>query len=274
VGAAAEQWRRQLAAWEIPAEILAAVEESPWVLPRSVFVRRAANATAAPEGPSYARAWEALDPPGAVLDVGPGGGAASLPLAARTTHLTGVDTDEPMLEAFAAEAPRRGLECTAINGRWPDVAAEVPAADVVVCHHVFYNVADLPAFASALTSHARRRVVVELTAEHPLVRLNPLWRHFHGIDRPAGPTADDAVAVLNEAGIGPRAQRWQRPAATAYATFAELVEVTRRRVCLPMSRSAEVEAVLRDMGADETRPDLGSSGRDMVTLWWPGRAGP
>ena len=270
--AAAERWRRDLAAWEIPAQILTAAEVSPWVLPRTLFVRRAADATATPEGPSYDRAWEVLDPPGTVLDVGPGGGAASLPLASRTTHLAGVDTDAQLLERFATEAAKAGVPCDPVIGRWPDVASQVRPADVVVCHHVFYNVPDLPAFATELTAHARRRVVVELTAEHPLVRLNPLWKHFHGIDRPARPTADDALAVLTEAGIDAHLQRWRRPDVTAYETFAELVDVTRRRLCLPASRAADVAAALREQGADETRPDLGAAGRDLVTLWWPGAA--
>ena len=63
-------WRRDLAGWAIPEEITAAVTESPWVLPRQVFARRADRVRAAPAGPSFERAWAALDPPGSVLDVG------------------------------------------------------------------------------------------------------------------------------------------------------------------------------------------------------------
>lgn len=268
--AAAERWRRELAAWAIPDEILAAAEESPWVLPPGLFARRAQVAADAPQGPSYERALEALEPPGSVLDVGPGGGAASLPLAERTTHLSGVDTDEQMLQQFAASAAQRGLPCDPFLGRWPDIADQVPAADVVVCHHVLYNVPDLAEFATQLTAHARRRVVVELTAAHPLVRLNALWRHFHNVERPEGPTAEDALAVLREAGIYARAERGHRADATTYASFGELVAMTRQRLCLPRSRAGELESVLRAMGADESHPELGSSGRDLVTAWWPG----
>lgn len=267
---AAERWRRELAAWAIPDEILAAAEESPWVLPHGLFAHRARVAADAPQGPSYERALEALEPPGSVLDVGPGGGAASLPLAERTTHLSGVDTDEQMLQQFAASAAQRGLPCDPFLGRWPDIADQVPAADVVVCHHVLYNVPDLAEFATQLTAHARRRVVVELTAAHPLVRLNSLWRHFHNVERPEGPTAEDALAVLREAGIYARAERWHRADATTYVSFDELVDMTRQRLCLPRSRAGELESVLRAMGADESHPELGSSGRDLVTAWWPG----
>ena len=270
MAAAAERWRRELAAWAIPDEILAAAEESPWVLPPGLFARRAQIAADAPQGPSYERALEALEPPGSVLDIGPGGGAASLPLAARTTHLSGVDTDEQMLQQFAASAAQRGLPCDPFLGRWPDIADQVPAADVVVCHHVLYNVPDLAEFATQLTAHARRRVVVELTAAHPLVRLNDLWRHFHTVERPEGPTAEDALAVLREAGIYARAERWHRADATTYVSFDELVDMTRQRLCLPRSRAGELESVLRAMGADESHPELGSSGRDLVTAWWPG----
>ncbi len=270
MAAAAERWRRELAAWAIPDEILAAAEESPWVLPPGLFVRRAQVAADAPQGPSYERALEALEPPGSVLDIGPGGGAASLPLAARTTHLSGVDTDEQMLQEFAASAAQRGVPCDPFLGRWPDIADQVPAADVVVCHHVLYNVPDLTEFATQLTAHARRRVVAELTAAHPLVRLNDLWRHFHNVERPEGPTAEDALAVLREAGIYARAERWHRADATTYVSFGELVDMTRQRLCLPRSRAGELESVLRAMGADESHPELGSSGRDLVTAWWPG----
>ena len=267
---AAERWRRELAAWAIPDEILAAAEESPWVLPHGLFAHRARVAADAPQGPSYERALEALEPPGSVLDVGPGGGAASLPLAERTTHLSGVDSDEQMLQQFAALAARRGLPYDAFLGRWPDIADQVPVADVVVCHHVLYNVPDLAEFATQLTAHARRRVVVELTVSHPLVRLNALWRHFHNVERPEGPTAEEALAVIREAGIHARAERWHRADATTYVSFDELVDMTRQRLCLPRSRAGELESVLRAMGVDERHPELGSSGRDLVTAWWPG----
>jgi hypothetical protein len=162
------------------------------------------------------------------------------------------------------------LPCDTFLGRWPDIADQVPVADVVVCHHVFYNVPDLADFATQLTAHARRRVVVELTAAHPLVRLNTLWRHFHDVERPEGPTAEDALSVLSEAGIQPDAERWHRADTPTYVSFDELVDMTRKRLCLPRSRAGELESVLRAMGADESHPDIGSSGRDLVAAWWPG----
>ncbi len=267
------QWQENLAGWAIPAHITGAVPDSPWVLPRQVFARRADRLSQAPAGPSYQRAWAALDPPGSVLDVGAGAGAACLPLAPRTTALTAVDTDPGMLDLLAERARAAGLDPQLRVGPWPEVAAQAAAADVVTCHNVLYNVPDLEPFLAALTGHARRQVVIELTTAHPLTSLNPLWLRFHGLERPNGPTARDVLAILDAMGLRAGHTEWNRPAEADYATVRELAEVTRRRLCLPAERAAEVEAALRDTGLGGGQAtDLGTAGRAVVTIWWEGSA--
>jgi SAM-dependent methyltransferase len=268
-----DRWRGDLAAWAIPEHITSAVSDSPWVLPRQIFARRADRLTLAPAGESYERAWAALAPSGTVLDVGAGAGAACLPLAPRTTSLTAIDTDPEMLRLLADRAQAVGLGAQTILGRWPDVAADVPPADVVTSHHVLYNAADLGPFLAALTTHARRMVVVECAACHPLTSLNDLWLTFHGLKRPAGPTAADVLEILDAMGIQTEHTEWTRPAEADYQSMDELVEVTRRRLCLPSERSEDVRNALVDLGVDPMRPgDLGSSGRQVVTIWWEGSA--
>jgi SAM-dependent methyltransferase len=269
-----DRWQAELAAWAIPEHITAAVSESPWVLPRQVFARRADRLAAAPAGPSYEREWAALDPAGTVLDVGSGAGAASLPLLSRCTGLTAVDTDGGMLELLGERADRAGVRAKLVQGTWPDVAEPAGVADVVACHHVTYNVGAIGPFLAALTTAARRSVVVEMTATHPLTSLNELWLRFHGLRRPDGPTAADMLAILAALGIEARHVSWKRQGGPDYASFAELTDVTRRRLCLPPERAQDVARALTDAGADPSRPvDLGSSGRDVVTIWWPGTAG-
>ena len=264
-----DRWREDLAAWAIPEHITAAVADSPWVLPRQVFARRADRLRRDPGGPSFERAWEALDPPGSVLDVGSGAGAACLPLAPRITALTAVDADDEMLSLLAGRAREAGLAARTVHGRWPDVGGQVGPADVVTCHHVVFNVPDLGPFLEALTGHARRRVVIETAAAHPLTSLNPLWLRFHGLRRPEGPTAADTIGILAAMGHDPRHTGWSRPAGADYGSMAELVEVTRRRLCLPPERAGEVAEALTDLSVDPAHPvDLGSSGREVVTIWW------
>lgn len=255
-------WAAWLDEWAVPPAILDGVEESPWVLPRQVFSGRADRQIAEPSGPSYQALADALAQPGTVLDVGAGAGAGSLPLSGRVpvTAITAVDNDEDLLAEFAARADRLGVTARTAHGWWPDVADDVEPADVVVAAHVFYNIRDLGPFVTALTTHARRLVVVELTDQHPLSGLNPLWQRFHGITRPARPTADDCIAALHEAGIEPRVTRWSRQAEFEYASFDDQVEVTRRRLCLPAGAMPEVAVALREMPTP--------AGRQLVTLTW------
>ncbi len=267
------QWHDDLAAWAIPEDILAAATDSPWVLPRQVFARRADRVSASPSGLSFELAWAALEPPGSVLDVGAGAGAACLPLLPRLTALTAADTDPEMLRLLAQRAAAGGIEPHLIAGSWPQTAAAAGPADLVTCHHVSYNVPDIQPFLAALSASARRRVVIEITATHPLASLNELWLKFHGLRRPSGPAAADLVAILTAMGIRVRHRAWRRPGGRDYASFDELTDVSRRRLCLPPERAAEVAAALTAAGVDPARPvDLGSSGRDVVTIWWDGRA--
>ncbi len=260
-GPAARRWADGLAGWAIPAEILDRAPSSPWVLPLPLFAAR--DDAAEQDGPSHRRARAALPATGgSVLDVGCGGGRATFALVPPATIVTGVDEKPQMLQSFAAAAAARGLQHREFLGQWPQVAADVPGADVVVCHHVAYNVAGLAAFALALGAHAHHRVVLELPQRHPLAWLSPLWQRFWGLDRPDGPTAADAAAVLGEAGLSVHLQEWDdgRPPRDAALPPAERVAITRTRLCLPADRDPEVERALEELGSPAPRP--------MATLWW------
>jgi SAM-dependent methyltransferase len=270
---ALERWREQLDGWAIPTEILAAAPESPWQFPVGLFRSRARRAGSRPVTPSNREAARFLLPGGSVLDVGAGGGAASLPLAGVAGRLVGVDESADMVAAFLAAAEAAGVPAEGVQGRWPEVAARVAPADVVVCHHVLYNVADLAPFADALTGHARRRVVVELTERHPLVGLGPLWRRFHGLERPAGPGADDAVAALEALGPEVARQDWESRDRFGFDDFDELVAFTRRRLCLPARRDPEVAAALLEEGTRRVGGVwVSGQPRRVTTLSWPGSA--
>lgn len=212
--------------------------------------------------PSRRAALGLLRGGGSVLDVGCGGGDASLALAGTATHVTAVDRQDDMLAAFAADATARGVPFRTVPGRWPDSALGAGIADVVVCHHVLHNVVDLPPFVTALTAAARRGVVVEMLGEHPMAWLDPLWVRFHDLYRPSPATTADAVAVLRELGVDPRVERWERTEPPRQ----DPAWIT-RRLCLPPEREPEVAEAL---AATRPRP------RDVATLTWtglPDRAG-
>ena len=259
---AQRRWSEALDAWAIPDDILARAPQSPWGFPPSLF--QAHREVGDVDTPSVRRALEALPEGGAVLDVGVGAGAGSLPLAPPAAVIVGVDQSEDMLDAFARAADAAGVDHRAVRGRWPDVAGEAGRADVAVCHHVFYNAPDLAPFADALTKAARRRVVVEMTAIHPASTLNDLWMHFHGLERPSGPTFADAVAVLEDLGLEADVERWSRPARRQHTARADVVAFVRRRLCLPADKDAEIDALLG--------PSPTWTPTEVVTLSWEGAA--
>ena len=266
-----ERWRDALAAWAIPDRILREAQASPWLPEPRVFIRRAASRKARPQGRSYERAREALPVRGTVIDVGAGAGAASLPLLDIAGSLIAVDTDAALLTELRAQAETHADKVRTVVGRWPDAAAKLPVADVVVCHHVLYNTADLQPFVAALDAHAHRRVVIEITEHHPLTRLNPLWKRFHDLDRPTTPTWVDAEAALRSFHADLRVEHDHVPSDVSTGTWGELVGATCRRLCLPAERRDDVAAALVDDGAQPDDPSTWSPrDRGVVTLWWDG----
>ncbi|SFK35065.1 class I SAM-dependent methyltransferase [Geodermatophilus ruber] len=249
---AVRRWAAELAAWTIDPEILAAAPESPYGFPPGLFggVRRPGRTV------DTVRAAA----PASVLDVGSGGGAASIPAGA--AQLLAVDQSAELLDRYRSAAGSTPVRTWC--GRWPDIAAEVPAADVVVAADVVYNVPDIAEFVAALTDHARRRVVVELSDRHPWTSMGALWRHFHGQERPGGPTAELFGEVLAELGIAAESATEPRPGPWEDAPADVVLAFTRRRLCLPASREAEVAEAMRRF--HDGRP------RTSTTYWWPGTA--
>lgn len=255
VSEAAAQWRRDLAAWALPDEILANACESPWIHPPVLFDVPATIE----DSPSHQRAREALGEGGSVLDVGCGGGIAAFALTPPATHVMGVDHQGPMLEMFAANAAERRVSAETFEGFWPAVAARVPRADVVTAHHVVYNVSDIEPFIRALSEHATRRVVLEMPQHHPLSILSGAWRHFWQLERPTAPTPLELRAVLDEMGIAVSLDFWSGPMRVEQ-NLDQAAHFTRIRLCLPESRESEVRQFLHDNPPPMTR--------ELATLFW------
>jgi SAM-dependent methyltransferase len=257
-----DRWRALLDASAVPQAVLDAAPDPEPMLEPQRFRWNPEDDAAQPVRPSRRRALEALPEGGSVLDVGVGGGASSLGLVPRAGLVVGVDPMEGMLASFEASAAAAGVPARAVLGKWPDVADQVEPADVAVCHHAMYRVADIEDFVTALTTHARRRVVVELSAHSPLAGLNPLWKIVHGIDRPDPLVADEIQAVLSAMGLAVEREDMLLPPRAQEVT-PELVAFSRRRVYVGPDRDPEIEEFLRRR---EPAP------HQVVALWWPGVA--
>jgi hypothetical protein len=161
--------------------------------------------------------------------------------------VVGVDAQEDMLEGFLANARAAGIQAVALHGRWPDVAGNVEPVDVAVAGHVLYNVAELGTFVRALIAVTHRRLVFEITDRHPLHWMNDLWRRFHGVERPEGPTAEDALLALEELGVDARIERWgAAPRPGGFDQRDDALGLVRRRLCLGAERDDELLEALGD----------------------------
>jgi SAM-dependent methyltransferase len=259
---AADRGRQSIQDTAVPQAILDGAPEPEFTLEPERFRWRPEEDARQPVRPSRRRALEALPEGGTVLDVGVGGGASSLGLAPRPGLIIGVDSLPGMLESFEASALAAGVAARAVLGSWPDVAPEVRPVDVAVCHHAIYRVVEIEDFISAMTTRARSRVVIELSAHPPLTAFNPLWKSLHGVDRPDRAVADEAQAVLADMGLAVEREDMVLPASVQEVT-PELVAFARRRLYVGPDRDAEIEEYLRTREPQEHR---------VVALWWPGAA--
>lgn len=265
-GPAARRWSDQLAAWAIPEEIRDAAVSFPYEMDPDLFRPKVAAdsltiGSVTTGSLSSVRALEAL-PDGkhsSAIDVGCGGGAATMAIADRLRSAVGVDQSEAMLRVFTEEAEARDIDAEVIAGTWPAMAEAAGHADVVLCHHVAYNVASLGSFVQALDTAASRRVVMELTLTHPQTANAPLWEQFWQLERPAGPTAEDALAVIEEAGIDATLEIGASGSLRRDAPIEARAMTATRMLCLPPDRQSEVEVAVRALAPRSDR---------RAVIWW------
>lgn len=254
----ADQWAADLAGWAIPQAILDQAPEVPWKHSVAMFT----VAAEVPDSVSHQRAREVLEPGGSVLDIGSGGGRASMAITPPAGTVTAVDHQKEMLDEFLIAAKTRGVIAHSYLGDWPDVAPLVPEAEVVVCHHVAYNVADIVPFLQALNDHARKRVVMEVSMSHPSSNMNALWKKFWDVERPTQPTPYQLQDICLALGFSAVLDIWEDEnwGGRVDLPEAERIRLARIRLCLTEDRDAELAAAL--LAEKDAKP------RSVATLWW------
>jgi SAM-dependent methyltransferase len=155
-----------------------------------------------------------VSPRKTLIDVGAGTGRHTMPLAERMEWVTAVEPSEGMR---AHIAPRDNI--TVIASAWED--AEVARADLVICSHVLYGVADPEPFITKLERSARERVFVmmresELPHAGALVR-----RRLLGESGPRLPRFSELFMLLLQMGIAPDVDFIRYPITTRYSNMDE-----------------------------------------------------
>ena len=198
----AERWRQIVEARREHMDVLYArlgrTTASYWAS-RSDFFRPSARRQVGPD-PFFSRMVELLTPEMTVLDVGAGGGRYAIPLAAHAREVVAVEPAEPMVQVMREEAERAGAgNLRVVQSDWQ--SAVVEPADVVICSHVIYPIADVEPFLTKLDEHAKQVCLLYLNAGQPPWEMQDLWLRFHDEPMRPQPTYIDAYNLLHQLGI-------------------------------------------------------------------------
>ncbi|MDQ6691826.1 MAG: class I SAM-dependent methyltransferase, partial [Candidatus Dormibacteraeota bacterium] len=130
------------------------------------------------------------------LDVGAGAGRHAARLAERLDWVTAVEPSEGM----RAEIPYRE-NMTIIASPWE--LADAAPADIVICCHVLYGVAEVETFLVKLDGAGRERVFVQMRVGQLRTPADPLWETLTGTARRRQPQFGDLYNVLVQLGYQP-----------------------------------------------------------------------
>ena len=160
-----------------------------------------------------------VSPTRTLIDAGAGTGRHAVPLSERLEWVTAVEPSEGMRSMIP---PRDNM--TVVASTWED--AVVAPADLVICSHVLYGVADAPAFIAKLERSARERVFIMLREgdlPHPAAAIRT---RLLGSAGPRMPRFSDLFMLLIEMGIAPDVKFLSYQSVTRYANLDEaLVDV-------------------------------------------------
>jgi SAM-dependent methyltransferase len=211
------------------------------------------------EDPFLIHVRSAADAGTTVLDVGAGTGRHTLALAPHVARVTAVDPSEAMLGLLQEDVEAHGLRnVDTVLSDWLDAA--VAPADLVICSHVLYPIADIRPFLTKLEASARRRVFVYLRAD-PLPTDMGLWSEFYGVPLQAQPVHMDFVNVLAQMGVMADVEIVEHRFTLTFGTIEEALVQVRNSLCLAED-DAEATARLRRL-------------LDERLIAWPGgRLGP
>lgn len=154
---------------------------------------------------------------GRVLDVGAGAGRYAVPLAELGARVVAVEPNREMARLLRDEATEREVDVTVEEAEWPGAELRAGSAEVVLCAHVVYPIADVVPFIRALDRAARCAVVMVARLGQPDEVVANFFSAAHGEERAPMPTLVELHNLLLQLGIPasvtlhPFEVRWNHP---------------------------------------------------------------
>ncbi len=164
-----------------------------------------------------------VSPSKTLIDVGAGAGRHAAPLAEKVEWVTAIEPSEGMRSRIPVTD-----NMTVVASTWED--AVVAPADLVICCHVLYGVADPVPFIAKLDVSARERVFVMLRESdlpHPAAAIRA---RLHGEAGPRMPRFSDLFMLLIQMGVAPDVNFLRYPSVNRYANLDEALADARAMV--------------------------------------------
>jgi SAM-dependent methyltransferase len=182
------------------------------------------------EDPLLTRLRAAVTKDSTVLDVGAGTGRYTLSLARHVARVTAVDPSLAMLELLREDVAAQRLDnVETVTTGW--LEADVEPADIVICSHVLYPIADVIPFVRKLEAATKQRLFVYLRVD-PIPTDMGLWSEFHGVQLQGQPAHLDLINALAQAGIQPDVEVVEHAFGWTHADFDEAVAQVRNSLCI------------------------------------------
>ena len=271
MASAVERWRQQVEARHDQGRRLDREHRrgDAWGAGRAARFRRIVS-EAATADPLLERVSRLVDGETTVLDVGAGPGRHALPLARLARRVVAVEPSAAMREQLLENAAEAGVtNLVVVEGEWPAAAERVEPADVVICAHVLYPVAEVEPFLRALDVKARRACFVQLRIGQREGPYLELFERVWGEPRHLAPTAVDLFAVAYELGFMANFEVVPFPAWRRFDSVDEAVENARQDVLNPEGKDELVRAYVEPrLERVDGKLALPNETRHAGVVWW------
>ena len=184
-----------------------------------------------------------LGPHKTLIDVGAGTGRHATPLAEGLEWVTAVEPSEGMR---ALIPPRDNM--TVVASTWEDAA--VAPADVVICCHVMYGVAEPIPFIAKMERSSRERIFIMMREVPMLHPAGVIRKRLIGADDPRMPRFSDLFMLLMQMGIAPDVDFIRYPIVQRYAGMDEALADSRHMVGAAWDE-AKATSILREVLVEE-----------------------
>ena len=227
------------------------------------------------EDPFLLRVQSAVTAKSTVLDVGAGTGRHTLALAPHVARITAVDPSPAMLGLLRDDLAAQGItNAETVESGW--LEAKVEPADVVLCSHVLYPIADVVPFVRKLEAAARDRVFTYIRVD-PLPTDFGLWSEFYGVPLQGQPGYFDLLGVLAQLDIAANVDVVEHMFSWTFGDIDEAAAQVRNSLCLPAADSAATTKLRRLLEERLVRWPNGrlgpnvASARSAIISWQPRR---